>query len=435
LMGEIGAGDLIAWAQDCDTAVPNIDVDDGNDAVGVFDLSALTPGTYSLCYRQSGTSESVQQSPSSSTLTVVCPEGQYDTGSACSACAGAASCSASQFYTVGTDACAAGGTSADTDAGQACATCAGASACGASTFYTEAGDACVAAGSTADTDAGASCTDCQGVNICADGEFYTVADDECAPGGTTADTDAGTACAACSGNMVCGLGTYYTAADDVCLNAGATLDTSTDEVCSDCQPGSETVDSGGSFTDAGAVACALCAAGESSDHATGGAACAACQRGHQTELNDEFSETGAVACTPCAEGTFSNAASGAAACAACTAGSETVDSGGTFVVTGALRCDECGPGTFAETEFGACANCAPGSQVILLGWLCCPWFTVWAVVLSGGACPDGAGRGLRELGGDGLRSLRQRPAQRRHHGRGRVPGGLYGYIGVDVKII
>lgn len=66
------------------------------------------------------------------------------------------------------------------------------------------------------------------------------------------------------------------------------------------------VDGAGAFTDSGAVACALCGAGQTSDDAAGAVACADCARGSQTELSAAYSETGATACAACAEGKFSN---------------------------------------------------------------------------------------------------------------------------------
>jgi len=59
LTGTIAAGDLIIWATSCTGAVPNVDPTDGTNAATSFTVTGA--GTYKLCLRVSGGSDSVEQ--------------------------------------------------------------------------------------------------------------------------------------------------------------------------------------------------------------------------------------------------------------------------------------------------------------------------------------------------------------------------------------
>jgi len=58
LIGTVAAGDLVVWASDCSAATPSVDPVDGINNRTVF---TLLTGTYQLCYRANGASDSVAQ--------------------------------------------------------------------------------------------------------------------------------------------------------------------------------------------------------------------------------------------------------------------------------------------------------------------------------------------------------------------------------------
>jgi len=60
LKGTVAAGDKVIWALDCSAATPSEDPNDGVDAASPFTVAAAG-GPYKLCYRASGSSDSVEQ--------------------------------------------------------------------------------------------------------------------------------------------------------------------------------------------------------------------------------------------------------------------------------------------------------------------------------------------------------------------------------------
>ncbi len=67
LTGTVAAGDLVVWATACASATPDVDPTDGAAQLTQFTVRAA--GTYKLCYRKSGGSDSVEQT--GVTLTVI----------------------------------------------------------------------------------------------------------------------------------------------------------------------------------------------------------------------------------------------------------------------------------------------------------------------------------------------------------------------------
>ena len=67
LTGTVAAGDLVVWATDCSAATPSVDPTDGTNAATSFTVS--TAGTYKLCYRANGMSDSVEQTGIALTVT------------------------------------------------------------------------------------------------------------------------------------------------------------------------------------------------------------------------------------------------------------------------------------------------------------------------------------------------------------------------------
>merc|ERR1711871_1878704 len=67
LTGTVGAGDLVIWATDCSAATPNVDPTDGTDQSTSYTVTGV--GTYKLCLRENGASDSVEQAGITMTVT------------------------------------------------------------------------------------------------------------------------------------------------------------------------------------------------------------------------------------------------------------------------------------------------------------------------------------------------------------------------------
>merc|ERR1711998_607967 len=67
LGGVVGAGDLVIWATDCSSATPNVDPTDGEDQATTMTITGV--GTYKLCLREAGTTDSVEQTGITMTVT------------------------------------------------------------------------------------------------------------------------------------------------------------------------------------------------------------------------------------------------------------------------------------------------------------------------------------------------------------------------------
>merc|ERR1711998_456106 len=67
LGGGGGAGDLEIWATDCSSATPNVDPTDGEDQATSMTITGV--GTYKLCLREAGTTDSVEQTGITMTVT------------------------------------------------------------------------------------------------------------------------------------------------------------------------------------------------------------------------------------------------------------------------------------------------------------------------------------------------------------------------------
>jgi len=67
LTGTVAANDLLIWAPNCSSAIPNVDPTDGTNKSTSYTVTGA--GTYKLCYRKAGGSDSVEQT--GITLTVV----------------------------------------------------------------------------------------------------------------------------------------------------------------------------------------------------------------------------------------------------------------------------------------------------------------------------------------------------------------------------
>merc|ERR1711988_909982 len=59
LNGAVAANDLVIWATDCSAATPNVDPTDGTDQATSMTITGV--GTYKLCLREAGTTDSVEQ--------------------------------------------------------------------------------------------------------------------------------------------------------------------------------------------------------------------------------------------------------------------------------------------------------------------------------------------------------------------------------------
>merc|ERR1711871_1028157 len=66
LTGTVGTGDLVIWATDCSAATPNVDPTDGTDQS--TSMTVTPAGTYKLCLRENGASDSVEQTGVSLTV-------------------------------------------------------------------------------------------------------------------------------------------------------------------------------------------------------------------------------------------------------------------------------------------------------------------------------------------------------------------------------
>merc|ERR1711998_347250 len=66
-MGTVGSGDLVIWAADCSAATPNVDPTDGTDQSTSYTVTGV--GTYKLCLRENGASDSVEQTGITMTVT------------------------------------------------------------------------------------------------------------------------------------------------------------------------------------------------------------------------------------------------------------------------------------------------------------------------------------------------------------------------------
>merc|ERR1711988_1670510 len=67
LTGTVGTGDLVIWATDCSAATPNVDPTDGTDQSTSYTVTGV--GTYKLCLRENGASDSVEQAGITMTVT------------------------------------------------------------------------------------------------------------------------------------------------------------------------------------------------------------------------------------------------------------------------------------------------------------------------------------------------------------------------------
>merc|ERR1719316_1538593 len=86
LTGTIASGDLVIWTTgSCGSVTPNVDPTDGTNAV--TSMTVASAGTYKLCVRKSGGSDSVEQSGFTMTVVAATPTNVI-TGSTASISAG-----------------------------------------------------------------------------------------------------------------------------------------------------------------------------------------------------------------------------------------------------------------------------------------------------------------------------------------------------------